>query len=97
MVNEHCVVRYDNEKGKGDHKHVGTHESSYRFIDMETGEELKINPADIREEYIKNICKYTGDLKLKCSQFGIDYVEADINMGFFQVLYAYLIKRQSLI
>ena len=69
----------------------------YRFIDMETGEELKINPADIREEYIKNICKYTGDLKLKCSQFGIDYVEADINMGFFQVLYAYLIKRQSLI
>ena len=69
----------------------------YRFIDMETGEELKINPGDIREEYVKNIGKFAGELKLKCSQYGIDFVEADINLGFFQVLYAYLIKRQSMI
>lgn len=69
----------------------------YRFIDMETGEELKINPGDIRQEYIKNINKFAGELKLKCSQYSIDYVEADINLGFFQILYAYLIKRQSMI
>jgi hypothetical protein len=29
-------VRFDNESGKGDHKHVGTQEESYHFIDVET-------------------------------------------------------------
>jgi hypothetical protein len=28
-----CVLRFDNEIGKGDHKHVGEHESLYGFID----------------------------------------------------------------
>ena len=31
-----CVVRFDNESGKGDHKHVGSEEESYHFIDVET-------------------------------------------------------------
>jgi hypothetical protein len=26
-----CVVRYDNERGKGDHRHFGAQESAYRF------------------------------------------------------------------
>jgi hypothetical protein len=26
-----CVLRYDNEAGKGDHKHVGDCEVAYRF------------------------------------------------------------------
>lgn len=26
-----CVLRYDNEPGKGDHKHVGKTETAYRF------------------------------------------------------------------
>lgn len=26
-----CVVRYDNEAGKGDHRHVGGREMAYRF------------------------------------------------------------------
>ena len=31
-----CVLRYDNEGGKGDHKHVGEREVSYRFTDLAT-------------------------------------------------------------
>lgn len=31
-----CVLRYDNEAGKGDHKHVGEREETYRFVDLET-------------------------------------------------------------
>ena len=31
-----CLVRFDNESGKGDHKHVGSQEESYRFVDVET-------------------------------------------------------------
>lgn len=29
------VVRYDNERGKGDHRHFGGREARYRFIDVE--------------------------------------------------------------
>jgi hypothetical protein len=31
-----CVTRYDNEAGKGDHKHVEEREVPYRFINLET-------------------------------------------------------------
>lgn len=30
-----CLVRYDNEKGKGDHRHLGGKEESYRFENVE--------------------------------------------------------------
>lgn len=31
VVKERCVVRYDNEAGKGDHRHFGDDESLYAF------------------------------------------------------------------
>src|SRR3954466_10832917 len=31
-----CVLRYDNEAGKGDHRHVGQREESYVFSDADT-------------------------------------------------------------
>jgi hypothetical protein len=31
VVNGRCVLRYDNERGKGDHKHVGEDEFPYTF------------------------------------------------------------------
>lgn len=31
-----CVVRYDNETGKGDHRHIQDQEEEYRFTDVET-------------------------------------------------------------
>ena len=34
--NNHRVVGYDNERGKGDHKHVGGREMPYKFMDIET-------------------------------------------------------------
>jgi hypothetical protein len=30
-----CVVRYDNESGKGDHKHIEGREQSFVFKDVE--------------------------------------------------------------
>jgi len=35
VVEGACVLRYDNEAGKGDHKHIGTSEVPYRFVDMD--------------------------------------------------------------
>lgn len=31
VVDEVCVLRYDNEAGKGDHRHLGEVETAYRF------------------------------------------------------------------
>ncbi len=31
----HCLVRYDNEAGKGDHRHYGEHEEPYAFTTLE--------------------------------------------------------------
>lgn len=30
------LVGYDNERGKGDHKHINRRELSYRFVDIDT-------------------------------------------------------------
>lgn len=31
ITNGICVIRYDNERGKGDHRHIGSVESPYEF------------------------------------------------------------------
>ncbi len=31
IVDDECVLRYDNEAGKGDHRHVRTREAAYDF------------------------------------------------------------------
>ena len=36
VVEEVCVVRYDNERGKGGHRHYGDIKESYRFKDIDT-------------------------------------------------------------
>jgi uncharacterized protein (DUF58 family) len=69
----------------------------HHFIDIETSEEIKLNPTQIREEYLKQINVYTESLKLKCGQYKIDFVEADINRGFDLVLHTYLAKRSSML
>lgn len=34
VVDGVCVVRYDNERGKGDHRHIDGGETPYRFADL---------------------------------------------------------------
>jgi hypothetical protein len=35
VVDEVCVVRLDNEAGKGDHLHLGATESGYKFVSVD--------------------------------------------------------------
>ena len=69
----------------------------YRFVDMETGEEIKLHPNEIKESYLSQMAEYKKELMLKCGQYKIDFVEADINEGFDQVLMPYLMKRTRMI
>jgi uncharacterized protein (DUF58 family) len=93
--NKHEVVLF--------HVHDKQHEylldfenQPYTFIDMETGEALKLYPKDVKEAYQKEVSGYFNELKLKCGQYGIDFVEADISEGFYPVLLSYMIKRNKL-
>lgn len=68
----------------------------HHFIDMESGQEMKINPTSIKKEYINLISGFKKELKLRCAQYKIDFIEADINKGFDQILLPYLVKRKKL-
>ncbi len=69
----------------------------YHFIDVETNQEIKLNPTQVKETYIKKVREYAEAIKLKCGQYKIDFVEADINQGFDVVLQTYLVKRGSML
>ncbi len=69
----------------------------YHFIDLESGEEIKLNPTQIRDKYRESAHGFAEALKLRCGNYRIDFVEADINQGFNNVLYTYLVKRQRMI
>jgi uncharacterized protein (DUF58 family) len=68
----------------------------YKFIDLESGDEVKVLPAEVKETYLESITAFHNRLKLKCAQFNIDFVDADINKGFEQVLLPYLLKRERM-
>lgn len=69
----------------------------YHFIDLESGEEIKLNPFQIKEQYLRSMNAFNEELKVKCGQYKIELVEADINEGFDKVLYTYLVKRSMMI
>jgi hypothetical protein len=45
------LVRYDNEKGKGDHRHIKDREEPYNFKDVET----------LRADFIKSVESIRGE------------------------------------
>jgi uncharacterized protein (DUF58 family) len=69
----------------------------HHFIDLESGEELKLNPSEVKEQYQKHVAGFFNELKLRCAHYHIDFIEADINKGFDQILSPYLMKRQKLL
>lgn len=43
------LVGYDNERGKGDHKHVSARELPYRFVDIDT----------LMRDFLRDVEKHT--------------------------------------
>ncbi|MBV6441014.1 MAG: DUF58 domain-containing protein [Haliscomenobacteraceae bacterium CHB4] len=68
----------------------------YVFVDMESGEQVKLQPNQVKEYYVKQVAAFTEQLKLRCLQYKIDFVEADINKGFHQILQTWMMKRAKM-
>lgn len=45
-----CIVRYDNEAGKGDHRHIRGHEEPYRFVSV----------GKLRRDFEADVARYGG-------------------------------------
>ena len=68
----------------------------YLFVDLETGNEVKLQAGLVKESYREESNLLLKNLKMKCLQYKIDFVEADINEGFHPILQKYLVKRSKM-
>ena len=66
------------------------------FVDLETNEKVRLNPGDVKQQYRLEAGKFYKALKLRCNQYKIDFVEADVQGDFDTVLQTYLIKRAKM-
>ena len=69
----------------------------YRFVDLETGDMLKLNPVEVQQRYRQLMAERKEAVLKHCYQYQIDYVEADINKDYNQILTSYLIKRSKML
>lgn len=68
----------------------------YLFVDMETGEKVRLQSNQVKDYYVEQMAKFKEQLRLKCLQYKIDFVEADIRKGFRPILQSYLVRRQKM-
>lgn len=68
----------------------------YLFVDMETGEQLRLQPNQVKQHYVEQVARFKEELKFKCLQYQVDFVEADINAGFKPILQSWLVKRSKM-
>ena len=69
----------------------------YKFIDVETKEEVKLNPIQYQQKYQQLSKKYLDNIRLKCLQYKIDIIEVDINESLEKILINYLLKRRKMV
>jgi uncharacterized protein (DUF58 family) len=70
--------------------------SEARFFDPETGEEMQVNVADIREDYRRAVKKALSEWERSLRPHGIDYEIVDTDRSLSRALRAYLHKRERL-
>jgi uncharacterized protein (DUF58 family) len=68
----------------------------YEFVDMESGDRIKLQPQQIREQYIEKMRDFRFEIEQRCHQYHIDRVAVDLSKPVDEVLHAFLIKRNKL-
>jgi len=66
-----------------------------RFVDVETGEHVNLYADNIKKSYEEAVQQFFTNLQLKCAQYRIKYVPADINESFNKILTTFLVERQK--
>ncbi len=71
--------------------------SPRRFTDVETGEKIDLYSDNVKESYQQVVSDYFAALELKCAQYGIKYVMADVNADFNKILSTFMVERQKFV
>ena len=71
--------------------------SPKRFVDVETGDHINVYAENIKDTYESSVKEYFEQIRLKCGQYQIKYVEANINESFNKILTTYMIERQKFV
>ena len=66
------------------------------FVDMETGEQIKLQSNSLKDAYVAKINDKKEQIVQKCLQYKIDYVPTDIREGVHPILRNYLVKRSKM-
>jgi len=64
-----------------------------RFRDMEGTREITLNPALLREEYLRRLHAFIDRYRAECSRLHIDYVQVNTQTPYDDFLSAYLVRR----
>lgn len=67
-----------------------------RFIDAETGEQVLLNPAEVKSAYVRQITAMDQKIKNRCLQYNIDFYPIDASQDFGQVLLPFYLKRMKM-
>ncbi len=65
----------------------------HEFIDMETGERVKLQPQEVADYYRAEVARQRQELHDTCLQYRVDLIDADTAKGFRPILQSYLVKR----
>jgi len=57
---DECLVRYDNERGKGDHRHYGDHEEDYRHYGDHEEDYIWVSVQKLMNDFRADIEKLRG-------------------------------------
>lgn len=68
----------------------------YLFVDTESGEEIKVHANAIKDQYVKSMNQYLQKIENRCFTEKIDFILANAQKGYNEILSEYLIKRQRM-
>lgn len=68
-----------------------------KFVDVETGDSVDLYADNVRMMYKNKVEAYIKRIRLKCAQYQIKYVEADVNKDLHKILTTYLVERQKFV
>ena len=68
----------------------------YRLTDMETGRQLDLDPALVRDKFELAVRERFKSIQMLVGKYGVDLYKADITKGYDQVLLDFLVKRSKL-
>jgi uncharacterized protein (DUF58 family) len=69
----------------------------YLFVDLETGEQVKLNSLEIKNDVHLSMKTFLENVRENCHRYKIDFVPVDIKHKYNEVLQEYLIKRSRIL